>query len=408
MAGSEICIITAPRLELSVSLIDRLKRLFLPKLGITFGTKETVLFLNSVKIQAFPSHNLSAMRGIPNVSVIFSDETDFTRVSESSELIDVIERYLAKSNPYIILVSTPNLPGGVFSAIENEPEETCIYRRLKLPYTVGLNKIYSDHEIRLAKASRSFEREYNLHYSSGIGDVFDEIYIKKAIELGSRYPFPTPQNVSTQTPKVMGVDVAYGGSSNFAIVILEQIDGLIRVVYSQEFTRPDFNAMIWKVAELLGEYRNISKVYIDGSAVSFIRAIKLNTRQEEPDYEDIIKEDRAKGWDWESTFLYVPVSFAIEHKLLLGNLKLFLEREKLAIHPHFEDMLTCLRTAVEKGEGILDKNATVFNDTLDALRLACRFFNFKDRDSGAQREALVESFEDEPSFLLERLIDIVK
>ena len=41
------------------------------------------------------------------------------------------------------MVSTPNAPGGLFEKIEKEPEETCIYKRLKLDYTYSLGKIYS-------------------------------------------------------------------------------------------------------------------------------------------------------------------------------------------------------------------------------------------------------------------------
>jgi hypothetical protein len=48
-----------------------MKRLFASL--ITFGTKETVIELNNVKIEAFPSHHLDAMRGLPNVSFILLD-----------------------------------------------------------------------------------------------------------------------------------------------------------------------------------------------------------------------------------------------------------------------------------------------------------------------------------------------
>ena len=33
------------------------------------------------------------------------------------------ERYIGKSDPYIVMVSTPNAPGGLFYKIEKEPEE---------------------------------------------------------------------------------------------------------------------------------------------------------------------------------------------------------------------------------------------------------------------------------------------
>jgi hypothetical protein len=44
------------------------------------------------------------------------------------------------------MVSTPNSPDGLFEAIEKEPEETCLYKRLFLDYTYGLDRIYSREE----------------------------------------------------------------------------------------------------------------------------------------------------------------------------------------------------------------------------------------------------------------------
>ena len=62
---------------MSTALIDRMKRLFAGKGLIPFDTKEIVIELNGVKIEAFPSHHLDAMRGLPNVSFILLDEADF-------------------------------------------------------------------------------------------------------------------------------------------------------------------------------------------------------------------------------------------------------------------------------------------------------------------------------------------
>jgi hypothetical protein len=77
LKASQVCIVTGPRLELSVTLIDRLKALFYNKLGILFSNKETVLELNGVKLEVFPSHHLDSMRGLANVSFIMLDESDF-------------------------------------------------------------------------------------------------------------------------------------------------------------------------------------------------------------------------------------------------------------------------------------------------------------------------------------------
>jgi hypothetical protein len=87
------------------------------------------------------------MGGLPNVSFILLDEADFFPPGQQQDARDVSERYIAKSNPYIVMVSTPNAPDGLFGRIEKEEEETCIYKRLFLDYTYGLGKIYTREEI---------------------------------------------------------------------------------------------------------------------------------------------------------------------------------------------------------------------------------------------------------------------
>ena len=79
------------------------------------------------------------------------------------------------------MVSTPNSPDGLFVKIEREPENACLYKRLFLDYTYGLGKIYSDKEIENAKASPSFEREYNLKYLGKVGNVFHTLDIEAAV-----------------------------------------------------------------------------------------------------------------------------------------------------------------------------------------------------------------------------------
>ena len=60
----------------------------------------------------------------------------------------------------------------------------------------------------------------------------------------------------------------------------------------------------------------------------------------------------------------VPVNFSMEHKSMLGNVKMLMERDGgyVAINPKFDKLITALRTAVEKGEGMLDKEATSYDD----------------------------------------------
>jgi late competence protein required for DNA uptake (superfamily II DNA/RNA helicase) len=119
LSSSQIGIVAGPRIDLAIALIDRMKKLFSGSKGLTiFNTKETVTELNNVKIEAFPSHHLDAMRVLPNVSFILLDVADFFAPGQQQDARDISERYIAKSNPDIVMVSTPNSPDGLFERIE--------------------------------------------------------------------------------------------------------------------------------------------------------------------------------------------------------------------------------------------------------------------------------------------------
>ena len=78
LSGSQMCIVTGPRIDLAIAIIDRMKKLFSSTQALTtFDTKETVIELNGVKIEAFQLHHLDTMRGLVNVSFILLDEADF-------------------------------------------------------------------------------------------------------------------------------------------------------------------------------------------------------------------------------------------------------------------------------------------------------------------------------------------
>jgi hypothetical protein len=169
--NSQMVIITGPNQELAIKCIKRIKGFFEPH-GITFDSKETVVNLNGCEIQAYPSNHIDAFRSLTNPRFILLDEGDFFRKSEQEEVRHVAERYIGKSDPYIVMVSTPNRPDGLFNNIEKESFESCIYKKLFLDYTYGLGKIYTQKEIEKARRSPSFPREYELQYQGLIGNVF--------------------------------------------------------------------------------------------------------------------------------------------------------------------------------------------------------------------------------------------
>jgi hypothetical protein len=355
-----------------------MKSLFERKLGLTFANKETVLELNGCRIEAYPSNHIDAYRALDNPKFILLDEADFFRKGEQEDVRHVSERYIAKSDPYIVMVSTPNAPDGLFEHIEKEDEETCLYKRLLLDYTYGLGKIYTQEEIDKAKASPSFEREYNLKYLGLIGNVFHTKDIEAAIQKGTGY---SPDQINDYSQKSMGIDPAFG-SSAFGIVITQRVDNQIQIMHAEEYQRPDFNQMLSVVWELFRRFGKINKIYIDGSNPSFIRALKIQIGEDE-EYEEIIKEARSRKRNYEFDMDIVPVSFSTEHKSMLGNCKMFLERDGgyIAINQKFDKLITSLRTAVEN-DGVLDKEATSYDDVFDAFRLAMHFYRLSESQRG--------------------------
>src|ERR671929_318371 len=379
LSGSQMCIVTGPRIDLAIALIDRMKRLFAGKGLITFDTKETVIELNGVKIEAFPSHHLDAMRGLPNVSFILLDEANFFPPGQQQQARDVSERYIAKSNPYIVMVSTPNAPEGLFERIEKEAEDTCLYKRIFLDYTYGIGKIYTAEEIEKAKQSPSFEREYNLKYLGKIRNVFHTKDIEAAIEKGRKYNPDDFNQFYSFTSRSMGIDPAYG-SSAFGIVVTQWLDNHIQILYAEEYHRPDYAEMLKTVYDLMSKY-DVNKVYIDGANPSFIRSLKLQIG-EEADYDKVIARYRSEGLgDGTQDMKIVPVNFNKEHKAMLGHCKMILERDgdRIAINPDkFDKLITALRTAVDN-DGTLDKESTSYNDIFDGFRLALKFYRFEER-----------------------------
>ena len=381
--GSQVCIVTGPRIELSVTLIDRLKALFYSKLGIIFSNKETVLELNGVRIEVYPSHHLDSMRGLANVSFILLDEADFFPPGQQKDARDISERYIGKSNPFIVLASTPNRPGSLFDTIEKEKEQECIYHRIKLDYTYGLGKIYTKEEIEKARQSPSFSREYDLQYLGIIGNTFHMKDIERAIKIGTY----DPNRVVVYAEKVLGLDPGWG-SSAFGLVLLQVADRQIQVLLADEFERPRYEDMISKVMDIIRglnrhnldqEYLGSCKVYVDAANPEFISTLKREIGETTRwDFiQDKILYCKKHNLDLARYMTVVPVPFSTEGKNMIMHTKELLEFEEplIAINPKFDKLITALRTAISDDLGKLDKEQTSYHNVLDAFRLGLKGIN---------------------------------
>ena len=369
LRGSQMCIVTGPRIDLAITLIDRMKRLFKETTGLEFDTRETVIELNGVHIEAYPSHHLDAMRGLPNVSFILLDEADFFPPGQQQDARDVSERYIAKSNPWIVMVSTPNAPDGLFEKIEREPEGTCLYKRLFLDYTYGLDRIYMTDEMEKAKASPSFEREYNLKYLGKVGNVFHALDIEGAICTMQEGREMMDWSTSTMVGRSMGIDVAWGDTSKFAIVITQYRNNKVEVFYAESFEKPLMNEIINHIMQLKQKH-HCTKIYVDGANPEVIRELKARIGEYHDHYGRLTEE---QIWSLRSSnsWQIIPVNFQKRHRQMLEWTYTLMSKRLIKIHPSLQQLIVSLRTAEVIDDWKLDKYQTLNHDILDAFRLAC-------------------------------------
>jgi hypothetical protein len=221
-------------------------------------------------------------------------------------------------------------------------------------------------------SSTSFEREYNLSFSSPEGNVFSLKSIDRTVELGNKYPLV----INKDSKHSCGVDPGFG-SSSFGICVLEYSDSIIKVVYADQFERSSFNDMVHKIWEIRNMVGDLSNVYIDMANVEFIEAIKQELG-ENPNWQYIHEKIAWARLNISNYMQTVPVSFAQEGASMLSHCKNLLENDDslVAINPKWNKLISGLKGAIAQ-EYKLNKTETPYSDLVDAFRLACKFFQLK-------------------------------
>jgi hypothetical protein len=340
-------IITGANQELTNKVVGRIKSLF----NHEFKTKESVVILNGCRIEAFPTNHLSPARGL-NPKIVMLDEADFFPNRYQDEARTVAERYIPKTNPHILLISTPNLPGGLFERMEDETDNGYVMKQMD--YTIGVNKVFRPEDIETAKKSPSFEREYNLKYGFGTGDIYEGI--ESCLE---EYDLSI----------IGGRGGCYGdpafGSSNFGVLGAEIRDGLVYVTEANEFPRPSPSAMLDVMEDMAHRYNSNCK--IDGAHPGFIRdleergipALPINFGLQIRDHESAnIQSLRSK--------------MAINSAQMVKN-------GKVRIHPNHTKLIAQMRAAQFDKKGGIDKSE-LNADVLDCFIMAC--WDLKEFDYG--------------------------
>ena len=340
-------IITGANQDLTNKVVGRIKSLF----NHEFKTKESVVILNGCRIEAFPTNHLSPARGL-NPKIVLLDEADFFPNRYQNEARTVAERYIPKTNPYILLISTPNLPGGLFERMEDEIDNGYVMKQMD--YTIGLNKVFRPEDIETAKKSPSFEREYNLKYGFGSGDIFEGI--ENIIEV---YDL----NV------IGGQGGCYGdpafGSSNFGVLGGEIRDSMLYITEANEFPRPSPSAMLDVMEDMAHRYNDNCK--IDSAPPGFIRdleergipALPINFGLQIRDHESANMQ-------------------SLRSKMTI-NASQMVKNGKVKIHPNHTKLLAQMRAAQFDKKGGIDKSE-LNADVLDCFIMCC--WDLKEFDYG--------------------------
>jgi hypothetical protein len=246
---------------------------------------------------------------------------------------------------------------------------------MALDFVWGLNKIYTKAEIEKAKQSPSFPREYELQYLGLIGNVFSQLSIENCQKIEYN-----PDNINPNAKKSFGVDAGFG-SSKFAIVVTQFVNGKIQVIFAEEYERPNFQAMINRIWEIKQKCGYISNIYTDAANPEIWESLKreFDERYDNQYVRDQFAYCKKYNLHIEDRMIVVPVPFSVEGAHMLQHAKWLMEETDedgsslIVIDKRFDKLLTGLRTAVAN-EYKLDMEVSSFNDLTDAFRLALTFF----------------------------------
>ena len=328
--GKEAIIVTGPNVDLAQDIIKRAKDLIRDKIDYQdAGVYEFVV--NGSRIKCYPSNNIHSARGKPKISIFFGDEAAFFKIRDDSIVRTVGERYIGKSNSWVVWVSTAGEEAsGFFFDIMSE--KNSIYKKLEFYYEWGLKKdpktktsVFNKKFIDSAMEARSFAREYCGEWGSNSGDIFSA----EALEGISNDDYPIKPNDDSYD-RVMSLDPGFS-SSNFGIVIAQRFNKIPHIVFAEDFERTSYTQILSKIKTLAKSYK-IRKIRVDSSRP------------------ELIKDLRELGFD------VVGFNFRVSGKEMTANASEKVAKLEVRIHPTMKRMISQLMTIKYNTKGTPDKN----------------------------------------------------
>lgn len=393
--GKRFGIIAGIRETIVLEILRRFVNLFerFPFLGIRITKR--VVEVNGVMIEGYPAENALSLRSYANFAFILVDEADFFQKSLQKEVRTGVERYIAKTNPFVYFVSTPDKPNGMFYEIFSKPQKDTFYRQYRFDYRKGLGYIFTQEQIDQQKQSEFFAREYEIQFGGLAGNLLSLEAVKKniisrsqAAEIGFM-PFYSHEDIGfteevNYVPKSLGLDPGFGSNpekdigsyTGITLTQFNQNTGRIEISYTDELIKPDFDELVRIVARIITK-QNCSKVYVDGSNPSLVRSLKVAIGEYQ-EYEKYTKEEM-QSKIYGGPMIICPIPFnAKSKKEMLYNLKDMVDKGLLTIHEDQKNIIDCLNSAYIENEK-LDKEKTARDDLFDSTALALLNWQIKPR-----------------------------
>ena len=166
----------------------------------------------------------------------------------------------------------------------------------------------------------------------------------------------------------MGIDVAWGETSKFAIVVIQFRNRRVEALYAETYEKPQMNYIINHIMQLKQRH-HCTKIYVDGANPEVIRELTARIG-EYHDYCGRLTEEQIWSLRSSNSWQIIPVNFQKRHKSMLEWTYTLMSKRLVKIHPSLQGLIVSLRTATVSDEWTLDKQQTSHHDILDSFRLA--------------------------------------
>lgn len=129
----------------------------------------------------------------------------------------------------------------------------------------------------------------------------------------------------------------------------QMYDRRVHVCVQENYHRPNEDQMIDRILQLLEAADYKAKVFVDAANQSLIKRLKARVGHNEPtDLEwhlDYLKRHKVQPSEYVNHMLIVPVPFNLHGPRLLQTLHAYIQRNLIAIHPDFTELIQSLQSA---------------------------------------------------------------